>query len=137
MLPFGEAKTSPIAAYDVARCVTEVLVSPGSHLGKVYELTGRAPQTLREIAEDYTRVLGRPITYVNVPLEPWVERIRSIGASAHVVAHLESMAMLHRDNRYDRFSDDVRLLTGVPPLSIEDFVRVHQRDFTKAQEQRP
>ena len=137
MLPFGEAKTSPIAAYDVARCVTEVLVSPGDHIGKTYELTGRASQTLREIAEDYTRVLGRPITYVNVPLEPWVERIRSIGASAHVVAHLESMAMLHRDNRYDRSSDDVTLLTGVSPLSIEDFVRAHQSDFTKAREQRP
>jgi len=38
------------------------------------------------------------------------------------------MAMLHRDNRYDRSSDDVSLLTSVPPLSIEDFVRAHQSD---------
>jgi hypothetical protein len=47
------------------------------------------------------------------------------------------MAMLHRDNRYDRSSDDVEFLTGVPPLSIEDFVRTHRSDFTKAHEQRP
>lgn len=132
MLPFGEGKTSPIAAYDVARCVTEVLANPESHIGKIYELTGSRSMSLREIAEDYTKVLGRPITYMNIPLEPWLERIRSIGASAHLVAHLESMAMLHRDNRYDRFSDNVKLLTGVPPMSVEDFVRSHQSDFRKA-----
>jgi uncharacterized protein YbjT (DUF2867 family) len=131
MLPFGEGKTSPIAASDVARCVTEVLANPEPHIGKVYELTGPASQSLSEIAADYTRVLGRSIKYMNIPIEPWLDRIRSIGASAHLVAHLESMAMLHRDNRYDRFSDNVKLLTGVPSMSIEDFVRSHQGDFTK------
>ncbi|WP_407151952.1 NmrA family NAD(P)-binding protein [Bradyrhizobium sp. ORS 86] len=137
MLPFGEEKTSPIAAHDVARCVTEVLANPEAHLGKVYELTGPRAETLREVAEDFTRVLGRPITYKNIPLEPWLESLRSIGASAHVVAHLESMALLHRDGRYDRSSGDVDLLTGVPPMSIEDFVRAHQNDFLKADARKP
>lgn len=137
MLPFGEAKTSPIAAHDVARCVTEVLVNPESHLGKVYELTGPRAETLREVAEDFTRVLGRPITYMNIPMEPWLEILRSIGASAHVVAHLESMALLHQDGRYDRSSDDVKLLTGVSPMSIEDFVRAHQNDFVKVNARKP
>jgi uncharacterized protein YbjT (DUF2867 family) len=137
MLPFGEAKTSPIAAHDVARCVTEVLVNPESHLGKVYELTGPRAETLREVAEDFTRVLGRPITYMNIPLEPWLESLRSFGASAHVVAHLESMALLHRDGRYDRSSDDVNLLTGVSPMSVEEFVRAHRDDFQKADARKP
>jgi uncharacterized protein YbjT (DUF2867 family) len=137
MLPFGEGKTSPIAAHDVARCVTEVLANPESHLGKVYELTGPRAETLREVAEDFTRVLGRPITYKNIPLEPWLESLRSIGASAHVVAHLESMALLHRDGRYDRSSGDVNLLTGVSPMSIEDFVRAHRNDFLKADARKP
>jgi uncharacterized protein YbjT (DUF2867 family) len=137
MLPFGEAKTSPIAAYDVARCVTEVLANPEPHIGKIYELTGPPSKNLREIAADFTKVLGRPITYMNVPVEPWLERIRSIGAAPHVIAHLESMATLHRDNRYDRFSDNVQLLTGTRPMSVEDFVRTHQGDFAKAPEQPP
>lgn len=135
MLPFGEGKTSPIAAHDVARCVTEVLANPDSHIGKVYELTGPASKSLHEIAEEFAWVLGRPITYVNIPLEPWLERIRAIGASAHLVAHLESMAMLHQDNRYDRSSDNVKLLTGASAMSIGDFVRKHMSDFTKTQEQ--
>lgn len=132
MLPFGEGRTSPIAAHDVARCVAEVLANPAPHIGQIYELTGPSSKNVREIAEDFTRVLGRSITYMDVPLEPWLERIRSLGASAHVVAHLESMALLHQDGRYDRSSDHVNLLTGLPPMSIEDFARAHRDDFSKA-----
>ena len=73
MLPFGRGRTSPIAAYDVARCVVEVLADPAPHLGKVYDLTGPASADLDEIAAQYSRVLGRPIRYVDVPVEPWEE----------------------------------------------------------------
>ncbi len=94
--------------------------------------SGPRAETLREVAEDFTRVLGRPITCMDIPMKPWLENLRSFGASAHVIAHLESMTLLHRNGRHDRSSGDVNLLTGVSPMSIEDFVRAHQNDFLKA-----
>ncbi len=36
-LPFGEGKTSPISADDVARVVAALLVNPQPHIGKIYE----------------------------------------------------------------------------------------------------
>src|SRR5689334_14749672 len=39
-LPFGEGKTSPIAAEDVARVVAALLTDPQPHIGKIYNLTG-------------------------------------------------------------------------------------------------
>jgi len=44
-LPFGEGKTSPISADDVARVVAALLVNPQPHIGKIYELTGPSPRT--------------------------------------------------------------------------------------------
>ena len=44
-LPFGEGKTSPAAAEDVARVVATVLANRQSHIGKIYHLTGRSPRT--------------------------------------------------------------------------------------------
>ncbi|MFJ6636725.1 hypothetical protein ACIQMR_35990 [Streptomyces sp. NPDC091376] len=38
------------------------------------------------------------------------------------------MAQLHRDDRYDRTSDDVQRVTGVPAQSIKAFVAA-RRDF--------
>ena len=39
-LPFGDGKTSPVAAEDVARVVAALLVNPQPHIGKTYHLTG-------------------------------------------------------------------------------------------------
>jgi hypothetical protein len=38
------------------------------------------------------------------------------------------MARLHRENRYDRATDDVERLSGVPAQTIEAFV-AERRDF--------
>ncbi len=129
MLPFGSGKTSPIAAADVARCVTTVLADPAPHIGKLYELTGPISASLAEIAEEYSRALGRKISYVDVAVEPWVQQLQQLGLSAHLTKHLVTMAALHRQNRYDRHTDDVEKLTGSPPMSIADFVRMHAAAF--------
>ena len=36
-LPFGEGKTSPVAAEDVARVVAALLADPQPHIGKIYQ----------------------------------------------------------------------------------------------------
>jgi hypothetical protein len=40
------------------------------------------------------------------------------------------MANLHRAGRYDRMSDDVRMLTGRGALSVQEFVRKNAAAFT-------
>jgi uncharacterized protein YbjT (DUF2867 family) len=129
MLPFGTGKSSPIAAFDVARVVAAVLADPAPHLGRVYELTGPQSQDLHAIAAQYSAALGRPVRYVDVPFEPWREKLASTAASPHLAAHLTAMAGLHRDNRYDRHTDHVERLTGSPPMSVEQFVRRHAQAF--------
>ena len=131
MLPFGTGKTSPIAAADVARCVSAMLADPSPHIGKVYDLTGVESSSLHDIARQYSQALGREIRYENVPVEPWEERVRNSAASPHLAAHLIAMAALHRANRYDRHTDDVELLTGAPPMSIAEFVRRHASAFSR------
>jgi uncharacterized protein YbjT (DUF2867 family) len=128
-LPFGTGRTSPIATHDVARVVATVLAEPAPHLGKVYELTGPRAVDLTELADEYSRALGRRISYVDVPLERWrAEVLSRAGLPPHTEQHVATMARLHRENRYDRKSDDVERVTGVPPATIEEFVAA-RRDF--------
>jgi uncharacterized protein YbjT (DUF2867 family) len=132
MLPFGRGKTSAVAAYDTARVIAELLVDPSPHIGKIYHLTGPVSQDLVGVAREFSEALGRPIEYVDVPLEPWKERLASSGMPPHLVAHLVTMAKLHQAGRYDRFSDDVRQLTGEPPMSVRQFVQKNTAVFTPA-----
>jgi uncharacterized protein YbjT (DUF2867 family) len=129
-LPFGEGKTSPIAAEDVARVVAALLVNPQPHIGKVYHLTGPQSENMHFYAQEYSKALNRTITYEDIPVEPWRQGLLERGLPLHLVDHLTTMSDLHRAGRYDRMSDDVFTLTGQRPLSVQEFVRNNAAIFT-------
>ena len=122
-LPFGNGRTSPVAAEDVANVIATILASPLGHVGKIYELTGPKSQDMRGVAAEYSTALGREITYVDVPLEQWRDsELRKLNLSEHVFHHIITMARLHAANRYDRATHDIETITGRPATSIRDFV---------------
>ncbi|MET8956471.1 NAD(P)H-binding protein [Streptomyces sp. NPDC004533] len=129
-LPFGTGRTSPVAVDDVARVVTTVLRDPDPHVGRVYELTGPRTVDMTEMAQEFSRALGRTVSYVDVPLDRWREEILAkLGLPPHIEQHIAIMARLHQDNRYDRTSDDVERVTGVPARSIEAFVAARRDSY--------
>ena len=129
-LPFGEGKTSPIAADDVARVVVALLANPQPHIGRIYHLTGPQSENMQFYAQEYSKALGRTITYQDIPVEPWRDGLLKRGLPVHLVNHLAAMADLHRAGRYDRMSDDVLTLTRHAPLSLQELVRKHAAAFT-------
>jgi uncharacterized protein YbjT (DUF2867 family) len=129
-LPFGEGKTSPVAVEDVARVIAALLANPQPHIGKIYHLTGPQSENMDFYAQEYSKALGRTITYQDIPVERWREGLLQRGFLAHLVNHLVTMADLHRAGRYDRMSDDVFALTGQKPLSMQEFVRKNAATFT-------
>src|SRR6266478_650881 len=104
-LPFDDGKTSPIAGADVGAAAAVVLANPEPHIGKVYELTGPQSLTMAQFAQEFSGALGRTIQYVNVPPQIWEAKLQEAQLPAHSIAHLITMAQLHRDNRYDRVTD--------------------------------
>lgn len=129
-LPFGSGRTSPIAATDVAAVVTTVLRTPQDHLGAVYELTGPAALDIDELAEQYAKGLGRPITAARLPYDEWRERLTEAGIDPHTQQHIATMARLHREDRYNRLTHGVEDLTGHPPQSVQEFIRTRRELFT-------
>jgi uncharacterized protein YbjT (DUF2867 family) len=129
-LPFGEGKTSPVAVEDVARVVAALLADPRPHIGKIYHLTGPQSENMQFFAQEYSKALGRTITFADIPVEVWRDGLLKRGLPVHLVSHLTTMADLHRAGRYDRMSDDVHMLTGQTPLSMKEFVRRNAETFT-------
>jgi len=129
-LPFGEGKTAPVSAEDVARVVAALLTDPQPHIGKIYHLTGPQSENMNFFAREYSKALGRAITYKDIPVEPWRDALLARGLPAYLVHHLATMADLHRAGRYDRMSDDVLTLTGQAPMSVQEFVRKNAATFT-------
>ncbi|MFM0092050.1 NAD(P)H-binding protein [Paraburkholderia sediminicola] len=129
-LPFGDGKTSPVAADDVARSLAAILANPEQHIGATYHLTGPESENMAFYAQEYAEALGRPISYRDVPIGPWREMLIERGMPIHLINHLTAMADLHRAGRYDRSTDDVLKLTGRNAMSVREFVRHHAEAFT-------
>jgi uncharacterized protein YbjT (DUF2867 family) len=123
-LPFGSARTSPVAARDVADVVTRLLLAPSPPIGRVYELTGSESRDMTAIAAEFSAALGRPVTYVDVPYEEWLDHdLRALHLSPHVLDHIATMARLHKQNRYDRATSDITEVLGRPPSGFGSSVQ--------------
>ena len=128
-LPFGQGKTSPVSAVDVARVVAAVLAEPAPHLGRIHELTGPLSQDMHGVAREFSEALNREVTYSDVPPEHWEQELKRQGVPEHLLGHLVTMGELHRAGRYDRLSDGVERVTGRKPLSVREFVSLHADEF--------
>ena len=129
-LPFGRGRTSPIAASDVARVVTELLLHPQRHRSHVYELTGPEVLDIDGLAQSYSRALQYPVTAQDMALEQWRQDVLAgAGLPPHVEQHIATMARLHRDGRYDRLTDDVERVTGQPAMTVESYIAQNPQRF--------
>ena len=130
-LPFGTARTSPIATSDVARTVAAVLVDPAHRIGDIYELTGPTSLDIDGLAAEYARGLHRPIGGTDIPHETWVQEVvKPLGLPPHLEQHLTTMALLHRAGRYDRATDDVEKITGQRATTVGEYVAQHPDLFS-------
>ncbi len=72
--------------------------------------------------------LGRTVVGEDVPLDEWQrEVLEPIGLPEHVQQHIATMARLHREDRYNRATDDVERITGQPAQTVEQYVAVESR----------
>ena len=66
--PFGDGRHAPIAVEDQAHVITAVMEDPEPHAGKTYQLLGPVEMNHHDIAESFSKVLGRTITYQPIEL---------------------------------------------------------------------
>ena len=90
------AKDLPVALTDVrdtGAVGARILIDPAPHAGKTYEFTGKLT-TFGALAEVFSNVLGRPITYVGITPEQAEQGMKSRGMPDWLVAHLVTIAKI-------------------------------------------
>ena len=121
--PHGDGRHAPVAAGDIARVVVAVLANPEPHRGKTYVVTGPEAMSQGDIAAVFARVLGKPVEYVDAPLDDWRRAMADAGLPAFVVEHLSRVSVDHKNGLFDAVTDVVAEVGGRPAQPFEDFVR--------------
>ena len=125
MAPFGDGLNAPPSGEDIARVAVAVLAEPGPHIGRNYRPTGPRLVSPRDIAGTLSKVLGRRVTYKDVPFKTF-----SKAASAQGFAHsdLANFRYYAEELRNGAFAiggptDHVLEVTGKAPETLEETVR--------------
>jgi NAD(P)H dehydrogenase (quinone) len=130
-LPFGNGKFSPISSEDQGRVIATILTDPTPHAGQVYYLNGPEVMTGSTIAEAVGDVLGRTIVYYPMPITDFQAIVTEIPYLGPFFAqHIGAVANDLQNGVFEATNTSVEDITGVAPMTIRDFVRLHLDEFT-------
>lgn len=82
-----------------------------------------------EMADVIGRVLGRPAAYVPITDEEFAEFCAQISFKEHFVQHSSKLGADVRNGITIGTAGDVETLTGIAPLSAQDFVERNKDRF--------
>lgn len=136
-LPYGPGRHAPVAGADLARVAVGILVDPAAHHGKTYVPTGPASLSMMDQAGVFSRVLGRPVEYVDIPVTRWRQILSHVDVmTPWLIEHLSRVAESHQHGEFDAVTDVVETIGEAQPQSLEEFVRNNQIVFGARQEAR-
>ncbi len=121
-LPYGQGRSAPVSAEDVARVIVGVLLDPEPHKGKSYVPTGPRSITMSEMSAIFGRTLGKTIDYVDLPVAQWAQALAQYQMPPYLIEYLSRVAEAHQRGELDVQTEIVLKIGGVPPKTPEAFV---------------
>jgi uncharacterized protein YbjT (DUF2867 family) len=118
----GEGAVSIVDIRDVAAVAVIVLAATG-HEGKSYALTGGESLTNEQVAEKISRVAGRKINYVDLPVTEFKKYILSTGAPEWSADALVDQQRFYREGKANLVTNEVERLTRRKPITFDQFAR--------------
>ena len=116
---------------DVAAVAAEIAVSPADHAGKTYWPTGPESLSGNDVAEIFTKVLGRLITFHPISYEVQRLAMIDVGLPEAVAEDNARAVALMADGDCDYVTDDdVPQILGRPAGSFEQFAVDYAEAFS-------
>jgi NAD(P)H dehydrogenase (quinone) len=122
-LPHGDKKHAPVTTDDIAAVVVGVLKNPEPHIGKAYTVTGQQVLSQADIAEIIGDVIGKPVEYVDIPMEYWQQAIAEKGHPKFLIDHLSRVGEDYQNGLFDKVTDVVFKVGGKKPKSFDKYVQ--------------
>ena len=116
----GEAKISHVDARDIAAVAVKALTEP-THAGKAYTLTGPEALTYDEIANDLSKVLGRPISHISLPPSDLKQGMLAEGMPGEIADRMLDLERYFREDKASRITNDIKQATGRDPRRFSQY----------------
>jgi nucleoside-diphosphate-sugar epimerase len=127
----GDAVIPLVGAQDVARVAATLLTHSSAPSANRYPLVSET-QTVRQIVATLSKAIGRPIRYVPITDQQWIDRAKE-RINLHALDHLSHLWQYFREGKEPRQNTDtIREVTGRDAQTLEEFFRANLESFAPA-----
>jgi uncharacterized protein YbjT (DUF2867 family) len=123
-----DGKLGMIDVRDIVDVAVAVLTGSG-HEGKSYILTGPEAISLHDVANTFSKVLGKEVNYVSVPGEAALESMVGMGLPEWIAKGYVELSEGFSEGFANRPTDNVAILNGHPARPFEQFARDYAQVF--------
>lgn len=120
-IPAGHGKTAFVDVRDIAEVAVKTLTESG-HENKAYPLTGSEALSYFEVADLFSQVLGRTITYSDPSPLRFAWRIRQHGHPWGYVSVMTAIYLTTRFGMAQAIAPEMAQLLGCPPIRMQQFI---------------
>jgi len=124
----GDARTSFIDIRDIAEVAAHTLTS-SKHAGKTYELNGPEALTYTAVAEKISRTSGRPVSYVDIPVDRQRQAMLDQGMPDWQVAALLDLQAYYTGGNGGAVDGVLASLLGRAPRIMDQFLMEFRESF--------
>jgi uncharacterized protein YbjT (DUF2867 family) len=121
-LPMKQGRMAMTDVRDIIDVAAHVLLSPRAHEGKQYTITTPDSFTIAEFASALGASIGKPVTYVDVPISAARDSMVGMGMDPWIVDGYMELFEGFADNFGEKPSSDVERLLGRPARGLKEFV---------------
>ena len=126
--PAEDCKISWVDTRDIGAVAARVLTESG-HEGNTYEITGPDALSYTQIAEKLSALVGKKVTYVNVPDEGARQAMISSGAPDWYANALVALYHFYRQGDGAVVTDTVEQVTKTKPRSLDAYFEENAQAF--------
>jgi uncharacterized protein YbjT (DUF2867 family) len=126
--PMQDAKIAIVDVRDIAAVAVTALTEAG-HEGKTYEITGSEALSWIECAEKFSAVLGKSVTYVDIPLDKARQGMLASGMSEWMTDSFTEMVKIFRKGQAAEVTNVIAEVACKEPITFDQFVQDYALAF--------
>jgi len=123
-----DAKNSFLDVRDIAVVAAKALAG-GEHAGKTYELNGPEAIDYTELARKMSRVSGREVEYVDIPMDAQKKAMLEQGMPEWQVTALLDLQQYYLNGKGGETDGLLQKLLGRAPITMEEFLTENANEF--------
>ena len=123
-----DAKNSFLDVRDIAAVAAKSLAA-GEHAGKIYELNGPEAINYTELAKKISKVAGREVKYVDIPMDAQKKAMRDQGMPEWLTAALLDLQQYYLHGKGGETDGLLQKLLGRAPITMDEFLKENAAEF--------